>query len=384
MSNNVTLNASVQANLNSLQNTTALLAEVQNRLSTGKRVNTATDDPVAYFQAKSLTDRASDLSTRKDGIVQGIMALKSASKSLDSMIDLVTQAKSLVVQAKEASAQTTKITSGLDLTANEADVTGSALNANDTFTIKVNDATAKTVTVTAGMSATALATAISEADSAISATYNSSTGKIELTADSGTTVVIADGTGTPLADSSLFTAGTTVFGSTGSGSTITSLETSYKEIMDQIDALRSDASYKGVNLLNGNNLTVLFNEDSSSKLVVSGVTYNHTGIGFTAKASVDWSTAGNIDTAETEVTDALTSLRSQAGVFGNNLSVIQTRETFVNNQIQVLEEGANKLTAADLELESAKLLTLQTRQSIGMQTLSFSNQAQQSILALFR
>jgi flagellin-like hook-associated protein FlgL len=384
MANTNILSGAMQANLNSLSNTNALLAASQNRIATGKRVASATDDPVAYFQALSLDNRASDLSSRKDNMAMGVSTITAATNALTSMGKLIEQAKSLATQAKEASSQVTKITSGLDLSANTADVTGSALNNADTFTIQVGNASAKTITISTGDTVDDVVDAIEAADSSLTATYNTSTGKIEISAASGTVVTFADGVGTPLADSSLFTVGATTFGSTGSGSSIATLQANFKTLMDQIDQLRSDAIYKGINLLNGNNLTVNFNEDASSAITVSGVTYNHTGLGFTAKASVDWTTAGNIDTAISEADAALSSVRTQSSTFGTNLSVVNTRLDFTNSLITILQDGSNKLTAVDTAAESATILALQTRQQLGTQALVLANQAQQSVLSLFR
>lgn len=385
MSNDVNLTAGIRQNLLSLQSTTKLLEQTQSRLSSGKRVNSAIDDPSAFFAARSLSNRASDLSAKKDGIGLGISALKAADKSLTAMTTLVEQAKSLASQAQEASSQVTTISSA-DISAGAADLGAgiATITDADAFTIKVGDATAVTITVDDGDSATDLAAKIDAVDSAINAAYNVTTGKIDITGTTGTSVTFADGAGTPLVDSSLFAVGTQTFGSTGSGTDIATLETNFKEIMDQIDSLRTDALYKGTNLLNGDTLSVSFNEDGSSKLDVAGVTYNYTGLGFTTKASVDWTTSGDIDTSVTEATAALSSIRSQQSTFGTNLSIVQAREDFTTDMINALQEGAGKLVNADLNEEGANMLALQTRQALGTQSLVFANQAQQSVLSLFR
>lgn len=385
MSNEVTLNASIRTNLNSLQNTAKLMETTSSRLSTGKKVSSALDGPSAFFQAQGLTNRANDLLARKDNIGVAVSAIKSADKSLTAMTKLVEQAKALATQAQEASAQVTTISSAdisagsTDLGANIATITDA-----DTFTIQVGDATAVTITIADGDGITELVAKLDAADSGINAVYNNTTGKIDITADAGTTVTFADGTGTPLVDSSLFAVGATTFGSTGSGSDIATLEADFKEVMDQIDTLRTDALYKGINLLNGDTLTVKFNEDASSKLDIAGVTYNYTGLGFTTKASVDWTTSGDIDTSLTEADTALSSIRSQQSKFGTNLSIVNTRLDFTTDMVNALNEGASKLVDADMEAESANLLALQTRQALGIQSLSMANQSAQSILSLFR
>ena len=378
------LSGAMQSNLNSLNNTSALLAASQNRIATGKRVASASDDPVAYFQALSLDNRASDLTARKNDIGLGVSAITAASNALGSMASLITQAKSLAVQAQQASSQVTKITSGLDLSANTSDVTGAGIANNSTFTIKVGNATAKTITITTGETVAQLVTAINGVDSSLNASYNATSGKIEIAATAGTAVTFADGTHTPLVTNSLFSVGSTTFGSTGTGSSIANLQATFKGLMDQIDSLKNDATYKGTNLLNGDNLTVNFNETGSSNLVVSGVTNSHTGLGFTAKASVDWTQAANIDASVTQADAALTTVRDQTATFGTNLSVVNTRNDFNDSLINTLQEGSNKLTAVDTASESATILALQTRQQLGTQALVLANQAQQSVLSLFR
>ena len=95
-------------------------------------------------------------------------------------------------------------------------------------------------------------------------------------------------------------------------------------------------------------------------------------------------TSGRIASALTDVDAAITELRTIASTFSTSLGIMQTREDFTIELINALESGAAKLVNANLEEESAKLLALQTRQAIGVQSLSIANTSQQSILALFR
>ena len=81
---------------------------------------------------------------------------------------------------------------------------------------------------------------------------------------------------------------------------------------------------------------------------------------------------------------ALTSLRSQAQVMGANVALLNTRLDFTQDYVNTLTAGAGKLTLADLNEEGANLLALQTRQQLGIQSLAFAGQSEQSILGLFR
>ncbi len=100
----VRLSAAVRNNLLSLQNTTGFINRTQDRLSSGLRVSSALDDAVAFFQAQALSNRAQDLSDRKDGIDQAISTLKAASNGIDALDKTVRQLKGIATSAKTASA----------------------------------------------------------------------------------------------------------------------------------------------------------------------------------------------------------------------------------------------------------------------------------------
>ena len=89
MAESINLSSATRTNLLALQNTTSLLASTQERLSTGLKVNSAIDDAIAFFQARSLSDRAGDLSVLKGSIDQGISSAESvavtASRSLNEI-----------------------------------------------------------------------------------------------------------------------------------------------------------------------------------------------------------------------------------------------------------------------------------------------------------
>src|SRR5450432_389088 len=94
----VVLSASVRQNLLSLQSTADLLATTQNRLSTGRKVNTALDNPTNYFTAQGLDNRAGDISNLLDGIGNGVQVLQAANTGITSLQKLVDTAKSIANQ----------------------------------------------------------------------------------------------------------------------------------------------------------------------------------------------------------------------------------------------------------------------------------------------
>jgi flagellin-like hook-associated protein FlgL len=165
--------------------------------------------------------------------------------------------------------------------------------------------------------------------------------------------------------------------------TRTSLESDYNNVLSQIDSLAKDASYNGVNLLNGDDLKVVFNETGSSSQTISGVTFDTAGLGLSSITGTGFQSDANIDTAIADLDTALSSLRTQASKFGSNLTTVQTRQDFTKNMINTLQTGADNLVLADTNEEGANLLALQTRQQLSTTALSLSAQADQAVLRLF-
>lgn len=159
-----------------------------------------------------------------------------------------------------------------------------------------------------------------------------------------------------------------------------SLAKDYNNLRDQVDRLVVDASYRGVNLLNGDDLTTFFNEDNTSQLTTSGATFTANGLGLT---EATFRSAADIETTATQARTALASVRSFGSSLANNLSIIQTRQDFTKQTINTLKAGSDALTVADQNEEGANLLALQTRQTLGITSLSLASQSQQAVLRLF-
>src|SRR5580704_4847436 len=98
----ITLSAGVRQNLLSLQSTASLLTTTQNRLATGKKVNSAFDNPTSFFTSQSLTNRANSLSALLDQVGQAQQTLQSANQGLTSITSLLQQGLSVAQQALQA------------------------------------------------------------------------------------------------------------------------------------------------------------------------------------------------------------------------------------------------------------------------------------------
>jgi flagellin-like hook-associated protein FlgL len=99
---NVYLTAGMRSNLLSLQRNAELFDQTQLRLSTGKKVNSALEDPVNFFKAQAHSNRASDLASRKDGMSEAIQLIKAADSGISGITNLLETAKSLAQAARTA------------------------------------------------------------------------------------------------------------------------------------------------------------------------------------------------------------------------------------------------------------------------------------------
>src|SRR5712671_3280452 len=131
----ITLTSSVRQNLLSLQGTADLLATTQTRLATGKKVNSALDNPTNFFTAASLDARAGDISNLLDSIGNGVQVLQAADKGITSLSKLVDTAKSIANQALQT-------TSGFSTKANVAATISGAVATDLRGTTSFTNATA--------------------------------------------------------------------------------------------------------------------------------------------------------------------------------------------------------------------------------------------------
>ena len=132
--------------------------------------------------------------------------------------------------------------------------------------------------------------------------------------------------------------------------------------------------------MQGQNLKINFNEDRSSMIEVPGYNVNTESLGLVTK---EWQSKEDIEKSISELENAINSLRSFASAFGNYYSIVTTRQDFTENLINILEEGADKLTLADMNQEAANTLALQTSQQLAVNSLSLASQASQAVLRLF-
>jgi flagellin len=164
-----------------------------------------------------------------------------------------------------------------------------------------------------------------------------------------------------------------------------SLVSQFNNILAQIDTTSQDSSFNGINLLNGDTLKLVFNETGSSTLGINGVVFNAAGLGLSNLVpGTDFIDNGATNKVLASLNAASSRLRSEGSSLGSNLSIVQVRQDFSKNLINVLQTGSSNLTLADTNEEAANSQALSTRQSIAVSALSLANQSQQSVLQLLR
>ncbi|TMJ05740.1 MAG: hypothetical protein E6G97_02240 [Alphaproteobacteria bacterium] len=385
----IVLSASVRQNLLSLQSTADLLSTTQNRLATGKKVNTALDNPTNYFTAASLDSRASDINNLLDGIGNGVQVLQAANTGITSLQKLVDTAKSIanqVLQTTVGYSSKSTATSAIALGGNAANlVDGTVIKSGDILAIaSTGGGTATSITFGASesldqlnttLAANNLSASIDSAGKLVITTTNdaasSSVGAITYTNTGGGTITFG-AVAAPVADAA-------------SQAIRSNLVSQYNNIIAQITTTAQDSSFNGINLLNGDNLKLTFNETGKSTLSITGVSYNATGLGLaTLVAGTDFKDNNSANKALAALSSASTSLRTEASALGSNLSIVQIRQDFSKNLINVLQTGSSNLTLADTNEEAANSQALATRQSIAVSALALANQSQQSVLQLLR
>lgn len=373
------LSSGTRSNLRALQQISALMRLSETRLATGKRVNSPTDNPINFFTAASLNARAAQLNSLVDSSATAVKTIETASIAIAAIEDLVATAQTIATQALQSTPTNAKVTGTVTGLTGSSSIT---IDAGDTIT--VSDGTT-TAVYTADASAT-----VQEFIDAVNNTANlkvkaslTSDGRIQLDALSTNSITIGGTSSSGEKASIGLTAGTT----TGTlNSTRQGLAAQFDQIRTQIDQLAKDAGFNGVNLLDGNNLSVLFNENGTSNLTVTGVSYSATALGMPVASTGtgnQFQSNTEINAALSALTSTLSTLSAQSATFEANLSVVTGRQQFNASMADLLETGADDLVLADVNEESANLLALQTRRDLAVTALSLTAESDRSSLRLF-
>ncbi len=402
----IVLSKGIRGNLLSLMSTSDLRDRTQYRLSTGKKVNTALDNPGNFFSAAMLHSRAADITNLLDGIGSAIKTLEAADNGIRSIVRVVENAQALARQAQGSAASTARLAGIMPTVSGvvggvTAQTTLATLGFAATETITINTGTNRstTLTIAAGMTVGDLINAINQNTASATATGTGVT--IGTTAGADARALL-----TPDGRLVFETVGTQpiTLSSSNAGSALNNLgfeadtrtrtagvtnvmrsniASQFSELRRQIDQLAKDSGFNGINLLNADTLQAMFNERQTSSLTISGVRYSVDQDLAIRDQMNNFQTDYDINQAMSDLSTAMSRLRSQSSAFGSNLALVQIRQKFTQEMANTLKTGADNLILADMNEEGANMLALQTRQQLSTQALSLANQADQSVLRLF-
>lgn len=147
-------------------------------------------------------------------------------------------------------------------------------------------------------------------------------------------------------------------------------EDEVRAIIEQLDLLVEDTHYRGVNLLDNEDLLTVLDRDRSSDLLTEGTDFTSSGLNLT---EIDFRNLNRVDLYLDDVREALKEVRLFGQTLSNDLSIIQARETFTNKSINTHESGSDDLTILDQNDAGASFLALQVRQEIQFSVLAFGN-----------
>ncbi len=164
------------------------------------------------------------------------------------------------------------------------------------------------------------------------------------------------------------------------------LQNDFNSIRDQITKTLSNASFNGINLVDGTNATIgaLANADGSSVITVAGQDLSLGGTIITLASTATFASATSASNLLSTLDTSINQVSSALAKLGTSAKTIENHSTFVTKLQDSLTAGIGNLVDADLSKESAKLQALQTKQQLGIQALSIANQSTSTVLSLFR
>ncbi len=436
--------------LSSLGNLQNQIEKTNNRLATGKKVNTALDNALNYFLADSFSAKARGLQTILDNIGLGLNVVKQADKALTSIRTSLEQAEgtlraALNTSGTNARATTTysfrdPITGAASATALLAEGPATSTTANrfqvgDSVQFNLVRVSASgTVTVVGtgtSLSITATTTVQNLLDNINTSVALNPAGQSPRVqaylSDAGNLIIEnqvngRDASGDTFALQAIVNTGSTgaqnntldIFSfsgavganptSTGTGTqtvlmmgsstlqeTRKSAAAAFREVLNQVRNSALDAGYNGTNLLQGDFLRTVFNEDETTSIVTQGRRIDAAALGFsldnvtasTGDAFRDFQGDRELSNALAKIRAAKTTIQGMSTQFATNGNLMTNRQEYTKAAIKNFTDGADLLTLADINEEGATLSSLQTRQQLAVTALSLANQSDQAILRLF-
>lgn len=418
----ISLNAGIRSNLLSLQQSSKLFDRTTERLASGRKVNSAIDNPTNFFASVNLTDRSEGLTARLDGMGQAVQQIKAADNGITTIRSFIGAMKGVVNNAlantdadsrRALGKQFNELIVQISTTAKDSGYQGiNLLERNETNTVQfsetfddstldvrgfdirgpgadgrgvvdsngdVQNAAITAIIAQASRSSVAAITAsiatVTNTGTVTQATA-ASVGQTYFSDNNDTNAAVLTATGTGITgytannntNAGVITAGYTAAQSvpTATAATVATATQATQASQSAVPAGTATA-----------NVALLLDTQDEDPV---GIQAHGTGA-----SKVDW--GGNNYKAQLSVLvnqiEAFDeAIKTQASNLAQNLATITIREEFSNALINTLNEGSDKLVLADLNEEGANLLALQTSNALATQSLSLASQQSQQVLQL--
>jgi len=178
----ISLTASARGNLNALQNTAKLLEQTQSHLSTGKSVQSASDNATAFFASQGFLQSANNLSNIKNNLSTALTTVNSVTQSIGNVTQVVQQLQGLTTQALGTTDTTVRaglasqfnsLLTQLDTLVNDATFNGTNLlnSTSNNLVVFFNETNTTSLTIT-GVNVTSAGLNITSAANGFSTTAN--------------------------------------------------------------------------------------------------------------------------------------------------------------------------------------------------------------------
>jgi len=325
----ISLSSSIRSSLTSLNSTSKLLAQTTDRLSTGKKVASAVDNPTNYFAALNYNEQADSLNARLDGMSEATEMINSADNGITNIKAYLSQMKGVVNDALS------------NTDSDERKELGKQFNE---LIVQIRDMA-----------------------------KDSSYGGINLINGNASSVVeFGEGVG----DSTLTLQGFNITAGTGSVNTANG----------ELDVAGGyiDASGNYATALAEGYTAYALTLDLNGKQAVGVQSYGTGPDSYEVNWGDNDTYHDNLKTVVKQIEDVESALKTQSSKLANNLAIITQRQDFTQEKINILQEGADKLPLADLTEEGANLLSLQTSQSLGVRSLSLASQQTSGVLSILQ
>jgi flagellin len=373
----------MRGSLLSLQGNAKSIDRTQERLSTGRKVNSALDNPTNFFASQAALNRAGDLLSRKDSVKEAIQNIHAANNGITAISSLLSAANGLAEAAlgtnvqddrDSFSKQFDEILNQIDTLATDSGYRGTNLLKSDSLTVNFSESGGSSTLSVAGVDATSTGLSISMAAAGSASTTVTSgypVGTIVDTFTASSTMESTPGFGvTVMVPHSLgalnppgYTIDVTVNGA--------ALTRAFGSNVPQPAGYWFSSTSQKISLppLTTGDVVVIA---SSPGVVSTGATLDAAapwtttiGTGVTTTTTPGsgnlWDSTSGIQSSQDQINAAITTMRSNAKNLASNSTILTTRLDYISSMANILQTGSDNLTLADMNEEGANMLMLQTR-----------------------